>query len=107
MNSILVAEAAGAFAQNKDVARELREKRILPLSKSHEDFAIDFEGVDLSTQSFIHALISEPLRSEGPELLERMRFLNCSDVVRQLILTVVDYTLNQASSPVESGPSSK
>jgi hypothetical protein len=95
MNTIVVVDAAGSFAQNKDVARQLRVERIVPLSETGDEFAIDFKGVDLSTQSFIHALISEPLGSQGPTLLERMRFLNCSEVVRQLILTVVDYTLNR------------
>lgn len=98
-NIITIEPGPKGFAQNKDYARDLRRAKILPLAESGEPFGIDFSAVHLSTQSFVHALISEPLRKAGPALLERMDLKGCNKIVRELILTVVDYSLNPDVDP--------
>ena len=41
--------------------------------------------------SGIHALISEPIRRFRDVALEKMRYKNCSDVVKEVIKTVYEY----------------
>jgi len=91
MKIITILERAGAFAENKDMARDIREGEIMPALEAGEDIVIDFEGVDAATQSFIHALISDILRKYGPDALERVSFKSCSPIVRKIIAIVVDY----------------
>ena len=52
---------------------------------------IDFFGVDATTQSFVHALISEAFRRYGPEVLDRLIFKNCNEVVRGAVVLVAEY----------------
>lgn len=81
----------GAFAQDKDRARELREQRILPGIESGKTVILDFAGVEGATQSFVHALISDVLRRNGPAILDRLLFKNCNAVVKTIIEIVVEY----------------
>lgn len=81
----------GSFAENKDLAREVRLKKIIPLLEKNQDVALDFQDIDSATQSFIHALISDLIRNYGAEVLDRLYFKNCSETVRKIIQIVVDY----------------
>ncbi len=91
MKIIKIFKKSGVFAEDKDIARELRLKKITPLLKKEGSIVLDFDGVESATQSFIHALISNIIREFGPEILDRISFKNCNDTVRQIIKTVVDY----------------
>ncbi len=92
MLTITISSVAGTFAENKDVAKRLREKQILPaLMDESKEVVLDFADVTGATQSFIHALISEAIRKYGDDVFNRMYFKNCSPAVEQVINTVADY----------------
>ena len=91
MTHIKIFEKAGAFAENKDVARDLRIRAILPTLEKGEQVVLDFERVETATQSFVHALISEALRQHKNAALERMAFKSCNETVKKMVGIVVDY----------------
>lgn len=91
MTVIPILARAGAFAENKDVARELRVAKIMPALQRGEEVVLDFTGVEDATQSFVHALISDALREHGADVLERLAFKSCSPVVKKVVSIVVDY----------------
>lgn len=88
---IKIFELVGSFAEDKDRAASLRKEKILPTLKNGSHLEIDFTGVTLTTQSFIHALISEGLRQNPDTALQLLSFKGCSDSVRGIIETVVQY----------------
>lgn len=88
---IIIKEYVGDFGENKDVARDLRVQKIMPALKRGETVRLDFEGVSGATQSFIHALISEAIRKYGDDVYDRLLFLNCSEVVKEVVGIVADY----------------
>ena len=91
MKDISIFEHAGAFAENKDVAREIRIQEIIPTLDKNEEIILDFKKVDAATQSFIHALISDILRKYGNDVLDRIVFKSCNEKVQKIIGIVVDY----------------
>lgn len=91
MKNIALFDRVGAFAENKDTARDIRVKEIIPALSSGEEVVLDFEKVEAATQSFIHALISDVLRKFGSEALDRISFKSCSPTVKKIITIVVDY----------------
>ena len=91
MKPIVIFERAGPFAENKDVARDIRLNEIIPMLDNNEEVTLDFEKVDAATQSFIHALISDLLRKYGNDVLDRIVFKSCNETVRQIITIVSDY----------------
>jgi hypothetical protein len=91
MNIVKLLPKTSAFAENKDVAREIRIKDITPILEKNEEIILDFEGIDSTTQSFIHALISELIRAFGNKILENIYFKNCNKNVQNIINIVVEY----------------
>jgi hypothetical protein len=91
MKIIKILDVATSFAENKDVARDIRKTSIEPALVKNQDIILDFDGVDAATQSFIHALISETIREYGSDVLDRISFKNCTDSVKGIIAIVVDY----------------
>lgn len=91
MKRIDIRALAGAFAENKDIARDLRLRELLPSLERKEDIILDFSGVDAATQSFIHALISDLIRKHGPAVLDHIQFKSCNDTIKKIVTIVVDY----------------
>jgi hypothetical protein len=87
-------DIVGDFGEDKDAAAALREADIRPSIRKGQRVCLDFDGVTLVTQSFIHALISDVLRTTGEAALELLEFENCANVVRGIISTVVQYSLD-------------
>ena len=81
----------GPFAENKDLARDIRIKELVPALKKKQAIILDFESIDAATQSFIHALISDLIRKYGNEALDKISFKSCNDTVKKIIMIVIDY----------------
>lgn len=91
MKTIKMFKFAGEFAENKDIARKVRIDLITPPLKKGNEVVLDFAKVGSTTQSFIHALLSELIRKWGPEVLDKIAFKNCNETVKGIINIVVDY----------------
>lgn len=91
MITINIKKEAGVFAENKDIARNFRINVILKALSEDEDIVLDFAGVEGTTQSFIHALISDPFRKYGDIVLDKMKFRNCNKTVQKVITIVTEY----------------
>jgi hypothetical protein len=83
----------GDFAEDKDWAAVFREDAVRPVLSDGDRIILDFEGITLTTQSFVHALISDILRTEGEDVLDKIEFKNCVAGVKGIIETVVQYSL--------------
>lgn len=82
-----------SFAENKDIARDIRISQMLPALQKNEKIILNFEGIDSTTQSFIHALISDLIRQYGDEIFDMISFKNCNKTVQKIIEIVADYML--------------
>jgi hypothetical protein len=91
MKRIKIFNQTGSFAENKDIARAIRIKEIFPALKNQEEVILDFKRVEAATQSFIHALISDVIRTFGGEALDKMAFQSCNETVKKIINIVTDY----------------
>ncbi len=91
MRRINILEKAGSFAENKDIARDIRHGELFPALAQNQEVILDFDGVDATTQSFIHALISDAIRQYGDKALENITYHKCNDTIKQLVKIVVDY----------------
>lgn len=91
MKKIHLLPLVSNFAENKDVAKEIRLNEIMPSLERGEEVTLDFEGIDGVTQSFVHALISDVIRKHGNDVLDRIYFKSCNETVRKIINIVVEY----------------
>ncbi len=89
---VKILSEAGEFGENKDVARRLRIKEIMPALLDEEEVVLDFGGMTGATQSFIHALIVAPMREFGDRFFEKVQFKNCAPTIQQVVQIVSEYT---------------
>jgi hypothetical protein len=97
--NVSIFELAGDFAEDKDVAATIREECIRVAVGKKNKVVLEFGGVTLVTQSFIHALISDVLRSTGEAALKYIVFKECNPGVRGIVETVVQYSLEALEEP--------
>ena len=84
-------ELVGEFAENKDVAKELRLKHLLPALKAGRAVTFDFEGIAGATQSFIHALVSDALRKYPGVVYDNVFYRNTNEEIQKIITIVYKY----------------
>ncbi len=88
---IKMQQIVGSFAENKDIAKRIRIEQIMPALSKGEEVVMDFKGVSGATQSFIHALISDPIREFRDVAYANLVFKNANDDVRTIISIVYRY----------------
>lgn len=91
MINIKLFKQVGTFAGDKDIARDIRLKKLIPTLEKGESIVLDFEKVEGATQSFVHALISDLIRKYGNDVLDSIKFKSCNDTIKEIISIVVDY----------------
>lgn len=91
MIHIKLAPKTGYFAENKDIARDIRLNEIIPALEKEIEVILDFEQIDAATQSFIHALISDLFRKFGDEVLDKVSFKSCNEKIQKIIMIVIEY----------------
>lgn len=79
------------FAENKDIAKKIRVEKIIPGLKAGNEVVLDFDGINGATQSFIHALISDPIRKLKSVAIENLVFKNANPDIREIISIVYRY----------------
>jgi len=92
MKEIRLSNYVGSFAENKDIAQDLRLNQITKEIEAGNQVTLNFEGIDSTTQSFIHALISDLIRKYGSDVLDKILFKNCTKTVQKIINIVITYT---------------
>lgn len=88
---ILLKKLAGEFAENKDIAKRLRVEILMPELSKGREVIMDFKSVKGATQSFIHALVSDPIREYKDIAFEKLAYKHCNDSVKEIIAIVYRY----------------
>ena len=91
MKIINMRKIFGEFAGNKDLARDIRLNQIIPVLNNKQEIILDFTRVESTTQSFIHALISDLIRKYGISVIDKIKFKSCNNTIKTIINIVIDY----------------
>ncbi|MCU0653010.1 MAG: STAS-like domain-containing protein [Candidatus Pacebacteria bacterium] len=89
--TIIIRKIAGDFAENKDIAKKVRIEEIIPSLLKGDEVVLDFGGVNGATQSFIHALVSDPIRELKDTAFDNLVYKNANDDIREIISIVYRY----------------
>lgn len=89
--TIKMRKAAGNFAENKDIAKKIRIEQIMPALSKNREVVFDFDGVDGATQSFVHALLSDPIREFNDIAFDNLAYLNTNNDIKEIISIVYRY----------------
>lgn len=84
-------QLAGDFAENKDIAKRIRIDKIAPALEKGHQVIFNFTGVTGVTQSFIHALISKPIRDFRSIAFNNLVYKNANENIQEIISIVYRY----------------
>lgn len=87
----------GRYAENKEEAIHFRDTQLLPAVQSGKDILLDFNRVELSTHSFLSALLATPITQLGMRAYKRIRVTNATPEIRETI----DYILDENTRSTE------
>lgn len=88
---IKLKKLTGDFAENKDIAKKIRMEELIPALRKGRDIILDFSGVTGATQSFIHALISDPIRELRGTAFDHLIYKNVNEDIQEIISIVYRY----------------
>ena len=88
---IKLSQLVNDFAENKDIAKKIRVEKIIPALTNGSEVILDFKGVNGATQSFIHALISDPIRKLKNVAFDNLVFKNANNNIQEIISIVYRY----------------
>ena len=88
---IKLKDLAGTFGEDKDIARAIRTEKIIPAIENKKDVVLDFSGMTGATQSFIHALIAEPIMRFKETAFSHLIFKDSNDNISEIISIVYRY----------------
>lgn len=88
---IKIRDFAEEFGENKDVAKVVRQEQIIPAIERGEVVTLDFAGMTGATQSFIHALIAEPIMRFRERAFEKLFYLDANEQIAETIAIVYRY----------------
>ena len=77
------------FVEDVEQAAVVRRNKLIPAGEQGRWVVLDFDRIRFATQSFVHALVYEPLRRPGG--LFRVSFLNCTRATEEAVRTVAAY----------------
>jgi len=89
--TIKMGKIVNDFAENKDIAKKIRVEIIMPGLSKGDEVVLDFYGVSGATQSFIHALISDPIRKLKDVAFDNLMYQNANNDIREIISMVYRY----------------
>lgn len=66
--------------------------------EENPEVEVDFTGINLVTQGFIDEMVGVLIRRNGLDILQRIRFLNCSPAIKSVICIVAGYSSDSYSN---------
>jgi hypothetical protein len=75
----------GHFLADGDLANRFRFAEIEPQLSTAQTVVFDFEGVDEATDSFMNACFGHLIADHGESVLGRLKFKNCSPLMRHFV----------------------
>ena len=80
----------GAYAEDKDLAKKIRDKYLLPALAKNKKLTIDFEDVIFATDSVLNAMLATPIHQLGLSAFRKIKVINVAPDIRVILDFIFD-----------------
>lgn len=87
---------------NRDFAFDIRKEFEEEFLSSNDILKLDFENISSVTQSSMDELIWVFITNEWKDIIERFRFLNCNEKIKDVIIFVLNDRVNRLKKSQKS-----
>ena len=84
----------GRYAEDKELAKKIRDEKLLPAIADDKIITIDFEDVISAPHSFLNALLATPIQRLGMKAYKKIKIINASPEIRE----TADFILDENTS---------
>jgi len=102
MTEIVMREHFGSFLADGDLGNRFRFCEIDPLFGRAAMLVFDFDGIANMSDSFANACFGSLAEDHPEDILEKVRFRNCSDMIRQSLSAAISSGRLRGSQLVHS-----
>jgi Histidine kinase-, DNA gyrase B-, and HSP90-like ATPase len=86
----------GIGIENKDLAKKIRDEKLLPALDKNRTLTIDFEDVVFATDSVLNAMLATPINRLGLPAYKRIKVINAASDIRVMLDFIFDDNTSNA-----------
>ena len=80
----------GKYAENKDLAKKLRDEKLLPALAENKKLIIDFADVIFATDGVLTAMLATPIQRLGLPAYKKIKVINVASDIRVMLDFIFD-----------------
>jgi hypothetical protein len=80
----------GIAIENKDLAKKIRDEKLLPALDENKTLTIDFEDIVFATDSVLNAMLATPIHQLGLKAYKKIKVINVASDIRVMLDFIFD-----------------
>ena len=86
----------GRYAENKDLAKKIRDEKLLPALAENKTLTIDFEDILSAPHSLLNAMLATPIERLGLSAYKKIKVINAAPEIRETLDFIFDDNTSNA-----------
>lgn len=87
----------GKYAEDKDLAKKIRDEKLLPALAENKSLTIDFEEILSAPHSLLNAMLATPIERLGLSAYKKIKVINAAPEIRETLDFIFDDNTSNAS----------
>lgn len=80
----------GRYAEDKDLAKKIRDEKILPAVTENKTLTLDFEEIVSAPHSLLNAMLATPIERLGLAAYKKIKIINAAPEIRETLDFIFD-----------------
>ncbi|MGI9054258.1 MAG: STAS-like domain-containing protein [Pyrinomonadaceae bacterium] len=86
----------GRYAENKDLAKKIRDEKLLPALAENKTLTIDFDEIVSAPHSLLNAMLATPIERLGLSAYKKIKIINAAPEIRETLDFIFDDNTSNA-----------
>jgi hypothetical protein len=86
----------GKYAEDKDLAKKIRDKYLLPALAENKSLTVDFEDIVSAPHSLLNAMLATPIERLGLSAYKKIKIINAAPEIRETLDFIFDDNTSNA-----------
>lgn len=86
----------GLYAENKDLAKKIRDEKLLPALAENKTLTIDFDEIVSAPHSLLNAMLATPIERLGLKAYKKIKIINAAPEIRETLDFIFDDNTSNA-----------
>jgi hypothetical protein len=87
---IIVHNYFGQYIENKDLAKQIRDEKLLPVLTENGSLIIDFKDVIFASHTVLNAMLATPIHQLGLTAYKKIKVINTASDIRVMLDFIFD-----------------